>query len=81
MGRKPKDPSLKQVFINNNFSKVISLIENGYTICEALDKININRTDFYNHLSKTQKLELRFVKTLNRKYHGTGSNFYDYIKD
>lgn len=71
-GRKPQDPALKQALVSGSFPKVISMVEDGYNIYEALDKLGICRSTFYRHLSKEQKCLLDMAKTLNTKY-GVGS--------
>lgn len=68
IGRKPQDPALKQALVSGSFSKVISMVEDGYNISEALDKLGINRTIFYANISKKQKSELQIAKTLNTKF-------------
>ena len=67
-GRKPQDPALKQALVSGSFSKVISMVEDGYNIYEALDKLGINRTIFYANISEKQKSELKIAKTLNTKF-------------
>ena len=51
-GRKPQDPALKQALVSGSFPKVISMVEDGYNIYEALDKLGIDRTIFYANISK-----------------------------
>ena len=60
--------------INRDFPKVISMVEDGYTISKALSKIGINRKTFYRHLTKEQKCLLGMAKTQNTKY-GTGRRY------
>ena len=67
-GRKPQDSALKQALVSGSFSKVISMVEDGYNIYEALDKLGIDRTVFYANISKQQKSELQMAKTLNTKF-------------
>lgn len=67
-GRKPQDPELKQALVSGSFSKVISMVEDGYNICEALSKLGIDRKLFYANISKQQKSELQMAKTLNTKF-------------
>ncbi len=68
IGRKPQDPALKQALVSGSFSKVISMVEDGYNIYTALEKLGINRTTFYANISKQQKSELQMAKTLNTKF-------------
>jgi hypothetical protein len=67
-GRKPQKTVLKEVFLSDIFSKVISMVEDGYNIYEALEKLNIDSSSFYRNISKHQKSELQMVKTLNTKF-------------
>ena len=75
--RKTQDPTLKKELVSGNFSKVISMVESGENIYEALNKLGINRTLFYRLITTQQKLELQMAKTLNTKY-GAGCNFKRY---
>jgi DNA-directed RNA polymerase subunit N (RpoN/RPB10) len=59
---------MKQELINDNFPKVISMIENGLNIFEALDKLGINRSTFYRGITETQKAELQMTKTANAEF-------------
>lgn len=54
--------------VNDNFSKIIGLVENGTTIYKALDKLGINRTKFYEIITPSQKAELQMVKTANAEF-------------
>lgn len=72
IGRKPQDPALKQALVSGSFSKVISMVEDGYNIYEALDKLGISRSTFYRKITKEQKCLLDMAKTQNTKY-GVGS--------
>lgn len=76
-GRKLQDSALKQELVSRNFPKVISMVESGENIYEALNKLGINRTLFYRLITTQQKLELQMAKTLNTKY-GAGCNFKRY---
>ena len=76
-GRKRQDPALNQELVSRNFPKVISMVESGENIYEALNKIGIDRGLFYRLITKQQKVELQMAKTLNTKY-GVGSNFKPY---
>jgi hypothetical protein len=58
--------------VMENFSKVVSMVEDGYNIYEALKKLGIKSQSFYGYISKQQKAELQMAKTLNTKY-GVGS--------
>jgi hypothetical protein len=73
-GRKPQDPKLKQEIVSGSFSKVISMVESGETICNTLNKLCIDRGMFYRFITEQQKVELQMAKTLNTKY-GVGSTF------
>ena len=67
-GRKPQDPALKQALVSGSFSKVISMVEDGYNVYDALNKLGIDRTLFYKLITKQQKTELQMAKTLNTKF-------------
>lgn len=54
--------------INESFPKVLELVESGYTIAKALNKLGLNRGKFYEVLSATQKAELQMVKTANAEF-------------
>jgi hypothetical protein len=63
--------------INNSisdiqFNKVISMVENGWTIQKALIKLNIHRSVFYKNLSKEQKCLLNIAKASNTEYGASG---------
>ena len=57
-----------QKLVHENFSKVIGLVEEGTTICKALDKLGLNRTIFYKVITPKQKAELQMVKTANAEF-------------
>lgn len=57
-----------QKLVHENFSKVIELVEEGTTICKALDKLNLNRTIFYKVITPKQKAELQMAKTANAEF-------------
>jgi len=78
-GRKPQDPALNQELVSRSFSKVISMVESGENISDAIKKIGIDRAFFYRYITKQQKVELQMAKTLNTKY-GVGSPFHSLIK-
>jgi hypothetical protein len=59
---------MKTELVNDNFVKVISMVENGLTISVALDKLGINRSTFYRGITKTQKAELQMTKISNAKF-------------
>ena len=50
------------------FPKVIEMVEQGYNISVALDKLGINRSTFYRGITKEQKAELQISKTSNAEY-------------
>lgn len=70
--KKRLDSASKKAIVDCGFSKVISMVEDGYNIYEALAKLGINRAIFYANISKKQKSELQIAKTLNTKF-GVGS--------
>ena len=45
------------------FSKVVKMVESGFTIQQACKKINIDRGVFYYKISKNQKSILKQAKT------------------
>jgi hypothetical protein len=66
--KKPQSNTSKKDLIDNSFSTVISMIENGYNISEALNKLGIAKPTFYRHITKEQKCLLDIAKTANTKY-------------
>ena len=54
--------------IEDIFPKVITMVENGYTISKALNILKANRLSFYKSLNKEKKLLLRITKTANAQY-------------
>jgi ACT domain-containing protein len=65
---KTNKTELKLAILNDNFSKVILMVNDGYNIYEAIKKIGISRSFFYDNITKNQKIELQMAKTLNTKY-------------
>jgi len=59
---------MKTELINDNFPKVILMVEQGYNISVALDKLGINRSTFYRGITKQQKAELQMTKTANAEF-------------
>lgn len=61
----------------NYFKEVCKLIERGFTISEACDELGIYSTNFYDTITKHQKLELAQLRTLNKLYgaRGNAANF------
>ena len=55
----------KQKKFNDVFLKVISMVEDGVNISEALDFINFNRGTFYRNIDSQQKSLLDIAKTCN----------------
>lgn len=62
--RKPPNYAAKYSEIQAAFSDVVSLVEQGWNISEALKKLKIDRTMFYANISPLQKTELTQAKTL-----------------
>ena len=60
--------------IDKLFSKVISMVEDGWDISKAIKKIGYCKTSFYNKITPQQKALLDIAKTLNTKY-GVGSKY------
>lgn len=54
--------------IEDIFPKVITMVENGFTITEALNILKVNKLTFYKKLNKEKKLLLRITKTANAQY-------------
>ena len=63
-----KNRETKNIIAVNSFDKVLSIIEDGYSISKALEKLSINRTVFYANISLNQKRELQLAKTATTKY-------------
>lgn len=59
--------------INEAYPKVCNLVEQGLTIKQALDKVNVDRSQFYKAITKQQFLELQMIKTTNTIYGIGGS--------
>jgi len=59
---------MKKELVNNAFPKLISMVEGGYNISVALNKLGIDRSTFYKCITKEQKSELRLIKTSNAIY-------------
>lgn len=73
-GRKPQDPALKQALVSGSFNTIISMVEEGWNISDAVAKLGIDRNVFYSNITKEQKGLLDIAKTLNTKY-GVGSRW------
>lgn len=54
--------------IKRNYSKLISMVEDGYNISDALNKLKMCRTTFYKCITKEQKAELKMIKTANSTF-------------
>ena len=67
----------KKPTFDENFSKVLSMVEEGINIYEALKVIKLDRTIFYKGLSAQQRVELQMAKTMHTKcgvgYYGRNS--------
>ena len=63
-----KTPEEHKIIVNNNFKKIISMIESGYNIVEAVEKLGIDRSVFYQNITQEQRAEVAMAKTLNVKY-------------
>jgi len=61
-------PRIKRPSVSDIFPKILSMVEFGDTISNALNKLGINRSEFYRGITIQQKKELLVVKTLNAKY-------------
>jgi hypothetical protein len=61
--------------VSGSFSTVILMVEDGWNISTALEKLGISRAKFYKEISVEQKCLLDMVKTANTKY-GVGSKRY-----
>lgn len=48
------------------FPQVSRLIESGFTICQALDQLEIDSRKFYKSITKEQRLELEHMRASNR---------------
>jgi hypothetical protein len=70
MGKRGKK---KMVLSDEDFQKVVSLVGENMSICEAVKIVGFTRQTFYNLLTEKQKVELKMTKTLNtilgRKYY------------
>lgn len=49
------------------FTKVCKLVESGFSVSEALKRVNFNRNKFYRYITPEQKQKLKVIKTLNSK--------------
>lgn len=50
------------------FKEVCILVEEGFTISQALDELEIDSTTFYKSITKEQKLMLGQLRTANKIY-------------
>lgn len=57
-----------QKAINESFSTVISMVENGWTISKALTRLKISSNTFYRGITKEQKHLLDTARALRTKY-------------
>lgn len=64
---------------NNYFEEVCGLVESGFTICEAIDELNLDSKKFYKGLSKEERLMLKNLRATNAFY-GEGNGNLE-IKD
>lgn len=62
--------------IKAQFPKVLSLVEDGFQIYQALNKLNISRAAFYKAITERQKAQLGEANALKAQ----GSRTYDYRK-
>lgn len=75
-GRPIKNNKKITVFLQNRgYENVVKMVSDGATIEFALKKYDIQRTEFYRHISKEQKIFLRELKTSNAKYSGGHPGF------
>lgn len=66
----------------NYFQEVCELLESGFTICEAIDQLEIDSRGFYKSISKEQRLHLVKLKAANTVIvHSGYENKDDYNKD
>ena len=70
--------SCKKDFIVS-FSSVLSMVEQGWDITDALKKLGISSSTFYRKITENQKNILNKAKALNTKY-GIDSNGTRYIR-
>lgn len=49
------------------FREIKKHVENGFTICQALERMGLNRTNVYKNFTLEQKKELRTLSILNSK--------------
>lgn len=49
----------------NYFVEVCELLESGFTVCEAIADLDLNSRNFYNSLTKEQRLHLVRLKAAN----------------
>lgn len=52
----------------NYFKEVSKLVQEGFTISEACDELGIYSSNFYESITKHQKLELNQLRTANKIY-------------
>lgn len=49
----------------NYFQEVCELLESGFTICQAIDQLEIDSRSFYKSITKEQRLHLAQLKAAN----------------
>lgn len=77
----PKIGSKYTAIVAESYPNVLKLVEQGLTIRQALNKLNVCSSNFYKHITKDQKAELKMIKTANAKYTGgTIQKIYDKYK-
>jgi len=65
-----------KILVQAKYSEILKLVEEGWTISDAISKFKIDRGRFYNNITDIQKQELIFAKSLHASY-GRGFNFGD----
>lgn len=58
----------------NYFMEVCCLIEEGFTISQALDELEIDSATFYKMITKDQRLTLDQLRTANKLYGSRGND-------
>ncbi len=77
----PKKRSKYTAIVAESYPNVLKLVEQGLTIRQALYKLNVCNSNFYKHITKDQKAELKMIKTASAKYTGgTRQKIYDKYK-
>jgi hypothetical protein len=71
-----------KVFKNDSYSKILLLVEKGFTIQKSCELIGIGRDTLYRNIDKQQLLELSGMRTITKSVSCQGHwvlNEMDYI--